>query len=353
MTPNRTDRTDATYNALLRAVLADSADDVPRLVLADYLEEHAGEVECMACRGGKYCPKCSGEGCSGHSVAANGPCLAYDCPDCFGSGRVSNGFAEHSEFIRVQCELAFLASKAGGQHNESTPHYCIECGQMHALRKREREIWGSWPDVGDVRSYIHAQMPAVEGGWCILPESEASAGSGGRPFAIVSRGWVSSVHLTFAAFLGARCERCGGHGEVRDDWFVGDETRDTCPACRGTGCTGGCAAALFRALPIERVILTDREPLKFEGLYSWHNASHHLTSSEYDDERPADHLPGAVFSRLRGHVERPRRVTEVVKRYPTRDAALSACSAACVLFGRAAARLPELAGYNASDPGFA
>lgn len=38
---------------------------------------------------------------------------------------------------------------------------------------------------------------------------------------------------------GVECKDCNGRGNVRDDWFVGDEGRLTCGRCRGTGKVGG------------------------------------------------------------------------------------------------------------------
>lgn len=42
---------DPEYRALLRAVLESPHDDLPRLVLADWLDEHDGATECPACDG--------------------------------------------------------------------------------------------------------------------------------------------------------------------------------------------------------------------------------------------------------------------------------------------------------------
>lgn len=65
--------------------------DVLSLAQAAY-ENRVGR-ECAKCSSGLLsCPKCSGEGCSAYSIAANGPCTAGDkCPDCSATGRIEDG----------------------------------------------------------------------------------------------------------------------------------------------------------------------------------------------------------------------------------------------------------------------
>lgn len=77
-----------TGEALLRAVLADKADDLPRLVYADYLEE--------------------------------------------------NGDADLAEFIRIQCELAKPEHKLPAAIAGVSGCICRTC----LLKTRERELWG-------------------------------------------------------------------------------------------------------------------------------------------------------------------------------------------------------------------
>lgn len=94
-------------------------DDTPRLVFADWLDEHTGEGPCpdaadhgrnRRCRRcdavyvhiHKY-SGCDSPGCGSEEEEESHPTA---CPTCNGTGRVSNGFRERAEFIRVQCELA-------------------------------------------------------------------------------------------------------------------------------------------------------------------------------------------------------------------------------------------------------
>jgi uncharacterized protein (TIGR02996 family) len=152
------------------------------------------------------------------------------------------------------------------------------------------------------------------------------------------RGFARTLHCTLAQFMGERCLECGATGMYVHRGVV---YSGACAACHGTGTTPGLARTMFGNHPITRVVLTDREPLEFEGRWLWHNANHRLTSSDYDgDTRPADHLPSVIFDRLTGYAERNGRVTEMVKNYPTREAALAAASVAAVDYAR------ELCGHK-------
>lgn len=79
------------HDALLAAILESPADDTPRFVFADWLDEHAETVDC------------SEDGCGNPAKGWNG---FYPCSTCHGTGRIDNGYAERAEFIRVQIELA-------------------------------------------------------------------------------------------------------------------------------------------------------------------------------------------------------------------------------------------------------
>ncbi len=78
-----------TEQALLAAVLADPADDAPRLIMADWLDE--------------------------------------------------NGEVERAEFIRVQCKLFDLRRGPAGQVSEESP-WLVTSREYNALRRREREL---------------------------------------------------------------------------------------------------------------------------------------------------------------------------------------------------------------------
>jgi uncharacterized protein (TIGR02996 family) len=77
-------------------------DDTPRLVFADWLDDHAGTMACPGCKG------------KGRRTARTPPVTCeVDCWDCGGSGRVSNGNAERAELIRVGIAVNV---KAGSQY---------------------------------------------------------------------------------------------------------------------------------------------------------------------------------------------------------------------------------------------
>jgi uncharacterized protein (TIGR02996 family) len=141
--------------ALLAAVIASPDDDLPRLAYADWLDEHAGEVECDQCKGKQvaYCTKCK-----------------------WGQGRLSNHFAERAEFIR--CEVASV--------NPELPkdHRLAAAGRAATLLADHSGRW----------------VPRFEGRltW--------------------ERGFVSEVACELAVWVGGRrcgwCGWCGGTGEA-------------------------------------------------------------------------------------------------------------------------------------------
>jgi uncharacterized protein (TIGR02996 family) len=197
---------------LLRAILEDPLDDVPRLLLADVLEE-AGDPR--------------------------------------------------GEFIRVQIELARLSRQpCGGYYcDESVGH--IDCEdptgeRRDALRQRERELldeygfdWfgqfarsaGVDEGRGPDRNAWNFRSLGGTLGWCHF-----------------RRGFVASVTLTCADWCGAECRHCNGSGSTRPMTMIGVSQIVTCSACHGTGRTGGHGPALVLAAPIEEVVLSDVLP---------------------------------------------------------------------------------------------
>ena len=117
-------------DALLAAVIDCPEDDTPRLVLADWLDDHGGTVPCPACALDKP-PGIPG----GLAYVRMGPDSRWaSCTRCSGSGVVSDGMRERAEFIRVQVELARMADPE-----------CLHCWpgngcRYHELRRREREL---------------------------------------------------------------------------------------------------------------------------------------------------------------------------------------------------------------------
>ena len=202
-------------DALLRAILSDPADDLPRLMLADEIE------------------------------------LAEP---------------ERAEFIRLQCELARLGSECRGGGEGWCGRLggggCTPC----ALRRRERELL-AWFVAEDLSVGLglppHESLHTTDSGW-ICPGLGVEL--------IPRRGFVAEVFLPLATFAG------GGPCEVCRHWARGPGTfmdlgHPYCGACRGKGLTTGIAPALFAAQPVERVTLTDREPYWNGGGFCWYRAS--------------------------------------------------------------------------------
>lgn len=137
-------------DALLAAVLAEPDDDGPRLVYADWLEEH-------------------------------------DEP-------------KRAEFIRVQLEIARIEAEIESGEDCDSPQ-CPACSELRSLRRRERELLigspTSWGANGHFSDFLSEQGHLWPGG-------------AGDPTWEYRRGFVESVRCTLATFLahGPAVVRC-------------------------------------------------------------------------------------------------------------------------------------------------
>ncbi len=307
----------------IRAICLDPADDLPRLVYADWLEEQAS---------GEVCPACDG-----FPIEDDGHCF-----HCSGTGRVSNSNRERAGFIRVQVELAglpappapvyatgpapVLGAVVEAAKRATDPHY----EQRHALRRRERDLF---------QFHVKELLPRELDARLTL---EPAMLTGPGVTALLRRGFVAHVSAPMAVLFGG--ERCPNDCEVVPStalaglWcklkLVDEEmVWEACHTCSGTGRTSGVAAELWRSQPVERVTLTDREPRQIEsGDWAWVK----------NTDRP-EGLSGDLFKLLAGQSgEYWLNYTQSAKVYPTRAAALAAASAACVALGRERAGLPAL-----------
>ena len=273
------------YDALLRGVLADPASDLPRLVLADYLEE--------------------------------------------------NGQGDRAEFVRLSCEVASapacLTPSAG-----SGGKPCREC---RPRRKKDCLPWcESCSRRGDAETRSLALLRTHQPAW--TPPRVAAC--------VWSRGLAHEVRLTLAQFVGGPCVGCDvGPGVRRYATHGGDWTEGECNECRGTGRVVGCAEAMFREHPVTRVVLADREPmLGVRGrdaggspveAFAW--VVEGVVTGPSTGVWPENTVPAALADVLPGG-------TGVVGRdfvYPTRQAALDALfNVAAVQYGRRLAGLDPI-----------
>jgi uncharacterized protein (TIGR02996 family) len=204
----------------LQDIIAHPEDDAPRLVYADWLEEH--------------------------------------------------GDGARAEFIRVQCELA-KKDRVADQLKVPVP--LRSAPRYDALRRRERGLLEAH------RRAWTALVPGVTIDAWSLDEPTLPYTYGVR--ALFRRGFVAEVTLALADFCGGPCGRCGGVGAIDHDPIGGPDPDDgrlyveappsrwECPACRGTGRAPGHGPALVRAAPLERVTLSDREPGRYTGCWAW------------------------------------------------------------------------------------
>jgi uncharacterized protein (TIGR02996 family) len=333
--------------SLVRAILAAPADDLPRLVYADWLEENAGEAMCPKCKGTRIERRYESVGreFSGFSMAYR----HYDCP-C-GSGHVPDGRRERAEFVRVQCERARLdggercpvcgwpymmgegcepgnCSFRPGEHTAEYARWKERQTAYHALRQRERELF---------QFHVKELLPRSLDARLTL---EPRMLTGGGVTALVRRGFVESVASPLATFLGEPCEAC--RYSDMPPRIVTRGGLDECAACRGIGRVGGCAAAVAAGQPVARWVL-DREPSNGTTTeFHWfandgyadditpHSGKHKLTWGL------ANYLP--VHRTMDYHPNFRQRLWF----YPTRDAALDALSLACTSYARNAAVAAKL-----------
>lgn len=160
-----------TIDALFRAVIDAPDNLLPRLALADALDERGGP-----------------------------------------------GDAERAEFIRVQCEV-FDFGGTGARICDAGPcrpvlesDYlctsarppCSDCRshmkRFHEIRDRERELWGSWPDADDMRHAVRREIPLIHD-WTILPDSMRADLGNVTPSSVVRCGFPEDVRLPVAAWL--------------------------------------------------------------------------------------------------------------------------------------------------------
>lgn len=209
MTVMTTHHADATGNALYAAILTNPFAMLPRLVLADWLDENAGDEECPTCHGV-------------WSRSSGNPYKPVPCHTCHGTGRVPNHYGERAEFIRVQ----------------------VDGVEDTAVVQRAADLW-----AGDLYSAgLVTVSPA-----CWEPAYQTDAWR-----AVVRNGFVEDIRCPLEWWTGGECD-C-------DDGYTG--TPWDCPRCHGTGRTPGHGPEVVSRHPVRKVTITDREPYCRAGV-SW------------------------------------------------------------------------------------
>jgi uncharacterized protein (TIGR02996 family) len=147
-------------SALLAAILADPADDAPRLILADWLQDNAGQVECDRCDRG--------------DTHGSPKLWASACSACQGRLFVSDGRAELAEFIRVQ--IARVRNDTDG------------------LDRREATF------ADEAERWLRLPAPFETGMWSGLG-GEIRFGAEGGTACTFRRGFIEKVEMWTADFL--------------------------------------------------------------------------------------------------------------------------------------------------------
>lgn len=147
--------TDPTAADFLAAILADPADDTPRLIYADWLEEHGDAA-----------------------------------------GRAQ------AELIRVQCRIAHLESKEGGSHvaHPEAERNCVARALVSALHSCERKLllahgFGWLPRIG-IKPILHDGGESEGVNFEIVTGTEQGSGIQMN----FARGFPASIALPLAAF---------------------------------------------------------------------------------------------------------------------------------------------------------
>lgn len=189
---------DVTESTFMAAILAKPREDAPRLVYADWLEEH--------------------------------------------------GDTARAEFIRIGCKMASCRMCHRKDGTKRKDGYSANCGRCKPLRRREQALLeqhgAEWAkpvcDILDCGFDLANQHIRFERGFIGAVELRMEEFVGGRC---------------------ERCDGDGqAHGSDRPSQWSSDPNYMKCPVCHGTGRVPGIAKELFRAAPITSVKLTGKRP---------------------------------------------------------------------------------------------
>lgn len=323
------------YQALHAGVLAAPEDDLPRLVLADWLDEHAGWSDCpthvtdveptFVC---KVCNAVERHGRLYHNPGCRVPGMGekkesnfaeVTCLACHDAGRVGDGLKEYAEFIRVQCELSHFSED---DLQERKPHWIPVCEPKHrrweraqALRRLERELWNA---LG--REQLAPGLPDIYPMSC----RDDFVTYDGR-MALFRRGFVSEVRCTLADWCGGECGDCDGTGRdaspTDDDW--------TCRECSGTGRTPGIGPRLLKLQPVQKVTLIGIDPLPAQNQTHGRGTHGWFRGTNRSGLHPESDLPEPIYDLLEGGRKNLGNCE-----YDSRDEAVEAANAAALAWAK-------------------
>lgn len=297
--------------ALLAAIAAPAtaAEDTPRLVYADWLDENAGVAKC---------PKCHGttENDIGHS---RGP---IPCAFCAG-GFVPDGRRARAEFIRVQVELEGMPTECHKTFCDGQLVACPDCRKWKGLRKRQSAL-----------------LEAHRDEWFAVP-CPAGCEEGGH--------WVPVTGNPLFSRMKTLCFTCSGSGKLHaiphrgfahriEGVRMGDCFERVCTACGSTNCRHDVGhdwratpwlLSVVRQYPtLAEVVPSDREPFhhlnsnsKPSTYFAWGTRAHDIISPHMVL------VPMQEAMELANGGERAK--------YPTRAEAITAMARAVVTVSRA------------------
>ncbi len=285
---------DPTYRQLLMAVCERTEDDLPRLVMADWLDER--------------------------------------------------GDVERAEFVRVQCEKAKAEEAGNIPYDPYEGHTCFEdpcevCrvgGRYTKLESRERELFEQFKCNwfgGDFWAIHYLDRDDMNGTY---PDLAAS---------VVTRGFISSIQIRLGDFSkSSLCSECGGDGrhlyETRSDGTKNYSDSVQCRECEGHGSFCAFARELFQNNPITEVSFIGLEPVQILTTWNWFRG-HPENESPY-------RLPPILYDALRSGRCQMDSMDVPAMEYDSREAAMTDLKNAmpvAVEWGR------SLAGLSVMDVG--
>lgn len=231
-----------------------------------------------------------------------------------------NGRPERAEFIRVQVAIADVQRLVREQGQRVGP----SAAYINGLADRERALlnanFGAWTDglpeslTMTTCPYCEEQGPDWETGVIECRQCDCTGLVPCEDHVEFRRGFIESVELPLAAF-----------------------TEDV-------------ARALFSAHPVTTVRLSDRDPMPSgdgaDGIggpdWVWVIDPDEDGLLSESDGGYRHFLARAIWDELDGYITTPSARVRA-RRYPDRDAARAALSAACVAWGRSLVGLPSLA----------